>query len=183
MLSSVEAFLILICPRQVMIPMRKARHFIPISSHQRFLPFPAPTLDLLFARESLFTGWKLLRENQFHGKSRRSIAFKFTDFMFGYAFFEIVCMTGVVRAVRATENVNPETHGSDAGSVFGLNGQIFGALRLGSGRTDRECNSATNRQSFSFVLSPVEALLIFSHRPSLARRVFAGQDSRHDGLH
>src|SRR3990172_8077848 len=95
------------------IPVRtlcQTRHLSPVATHHRFLFLAAPTLDLLFGCQSFFPGRTFLAKNQFNRQSPGGIAIAQPALMFADALFEVVSVSGVVRVVGTTQDVNPEAH-------------------------------------------------------------------------
>ncbi len=87
---------------------RQPANFGPIAFHHGFFLFPAPAFDLPFRGKRFFAGNSFLGPNALDGKTRCGIAAAFTGYVLGHAFFEIVGMAGVITAVGAAKNVNPE---------------------------------------------------------------------------
>jgi hypothetical protein len=84
-------------------------HLGPIAAHHGLLFLAAPAFDLLFGSQGFFTGREVLRKNQLKGTPFEGVATGYrTRMVFLNAFLDIVSVAGVVAAVGATEDVNPE---------------------------------------------------------------------------
>src|SRR5450759_794101 len=90
--------------------LRQTRYFYPIAAHHRFLFLAAPTFDLLFGSQSFFTGRTFLAKHQFNRQLSGGITIAQTVMVFANTIFEIVSMSGAIRTISKTQNVNPEAH-------------------------------------------------------------------------
>src|SRR5450631_3455970 len=89
--------------------LRQTRYFCPIAAHHRFLFLAAPTFDLLLGCQRFFASRTFLAKYQFNRQSSGCITIAQHVMVFANTFFEVVGMSGVIRAIGTTQDVNPET--------------------------------------------------------------------------
>ena len=86
-------------------------YFRPVATHHGFLLFAAPAFDLLFGSQGLLARREVLGKYQFQGSAFEGVATgDGARMMLSDPLFEVVSVAGVVAAVGAVEDVDPEGH-------------------------------------------------------------------------
>src|SRR5690625_302045 len=84
---------------------------LPVAVYQCLFLGSIPALDLPLACQCFLTGSEWLRKYQCHGPAVVCVSAQFAGVVLSDAFFQVVCMAGVIRVVGATQDVGPEGHG------------------------------------------------------------------------
>ena len=85
----------------------------PVIGHQCLFLRPAPALDLHLRSQGLLASREILRKAQVNRAFvMRITTGNRTSLVLGHAFFKIVGVTRVIRAISATQNIDVESHGT-----------------------------------------------------------------------